>query len=300
MNKPSSHSLVHLPPTSSKPRGIDLELDLNTEEVEARVDFYSDRVWCQHPETDDAQGLAEALIETADEYDRGRVVLMTQTDIIEDLHQEGFEVEAVIPSFYEGEEDCAILSYAMDTERGELADPKGVALVERIVEESQPKKRAISSVETELATIEDSAAIAALIDDTFAQYPTPSGVPRYIESYIQKGNPFRIVKEGDDIVACASADLTPIAKAAELTDCATRPEHRGRGLMQAILTDLIGDLQRINYSTAFTLARASIPGVNLAFDRLGFELHGTMRSSCRIGGGLEDMNVWSRPVQLAG
>jgi hypothetical protein len=44
------------------------------------------------------------------------------------------------------------------------------------------------------------------------------------------------------------------------------------------------------------LARARIPGINLAFQRLGFALRGCMPQSCRIGEGLEDMHVWSRAL----
>ena len=83
----------------------------------------------------------------------------------------------------------------------------------------------------------------------------------------------------------------------ELTDCSTQPEYRGRGLMQALLTDLMDDLVQLGYPTAFTLARARIPGMNLAFQRLGFELQGTMAQSCRIGEGIEDINVWSRSLK---
>ena len=64
--------------------------------------------------------------------------------------------------------------------------------------------------------------------------------------------------------------------------------------MRAILTNLMEDLVEMDYPTAFTLARARIPGVNVAFQRCGFKLRGRMSQSCRIGEGLEDMNVWSR------
>ena len=66
--------------------------------------------------------------------------------------------------------------------------------------------------------------------------------------------------------------------------------------MQAILSDLIRDLQRMEYRTAFTLARANIAGVNLAFERLSFTYSGIMTQSCRIGSGLEDMNIWTRTL----
>ena len=89
------------------------------------------------------------------------------------------------------------------------------------------------------------------------------------------------------------------AKTAELTDCATDPAHRGRGYMQQILLGLVRDVDALGYPTVFTLARARVPGVNLAFQRLGFELRGRMAQSCRIGDGIEDMNIWSRAAVQA-
>jgi hypothetical protein len=52
----------------------------------------------------------------------------------------------------------------------------------------------------------------------------------------------------------------------------------------------------MEYRTAFTLARANVAGVNLAFERLSFTHAGIMTQSCRIGSGLEDMNIWTRTL----
>ena len=51
--------------------------------------------------------------------------------------------------------------------------------------------------------------------------------------------------------------------------------------MRAILGDLVEDLEGMGYA-------------NIAFQRLGFQQCGRMTRSCRIGEGIEDMNVWSR------
>ncbi len=283
-----------LSPADPRPRGFDIEIPLAAGEViEARVDTYSDRLRCDHPAV--ADGLGEALKESAEEAARGRIVVLARAELAEELERAEFAREALIPGFYGGEEDCAVLGYSLDQQR---AEPGFVAEVERvdalIQQGPQRPARRHPPVETERATVEDAEPIAELIADTFAQYPTPSGVPAYIEQAIEDGVPFRVVREDDKVIACASADLIREAKAAELTDCATRPSCRGRGLMQAILSDLMADLSELGYPTAFTLARARIPGVNLAFQRLGFEYRGRMTRSCRIGGGLEDMNVWSR------
>lgn len=286
-----------LPASNPTPRTFDIELELGVaDHVDARIDLYSDRVWCEHPDVDNGEELGALLKDTADEHDRGRIVVMTDLEIADGLERAGFRVEAVIPTFYEGAQDCAVMSFALDKERDQLADPEDVARVEAIIDERGPSAFKPNTVSTEIAKLSDAANIATLIDDTFEQYPTPSGVASYVAKAIRAGTPFRMVKENGVLVACASADLTRSAMAAELTDCATLPTHRGKGFMKAILSDLMGDLRKMGYDTAFTLARARIAGVNIAFESLGFDLHGTMRSSCRIGQGIEDMNVWSRSL----
>lgn len=277
--------------------------------VEASDDPYSDRLRCDHPDVGDPAALGEALIREARARDRGRVVVMVRAGLAPGLEAAGLETEGVMPGFYRGEEDCAVMGYWPEPDRASLADAEGVALVQRIVEAqaevvtdntvSLPQRRT-HPAPTALATVEDAPAIAELLADTFSQYPTPSSSPEYIAHAIEGGTPFRLVREVSDVVACASADLVREARTAELTDCATRPSHRGRGLMKAILDDLIDDLRALDYPTAYTLARARVPGINLAFQRLGFVFRGTMAQSCRIGDGLEDMNIWSRSIDAPG
>lgn len=269
-------------------------------EVAISDDHFSDRIRCDHPlelsDLAEAEALGRELVREAKDRQRGRIVTFVPERLAPGLEASGFEAEGVMPGFYEGEEDCVALGYYLNDERGELAEPEAVAKVKAILEAKAGTTKPRPPVETILAETTDAPAIADLLADTFQQYPTPSGDPAYVAEAIADGNPFRFVKVAGEIVACASADLVPEAATAELTDCATLPEHRGNGYIQAILMDLMDDLAERQYPTAFTLARARIPGVNLAFQRLGFQLRGTMPQSCRIGGGIEDMNIWSRTL----
>ncbi len=258
-------------------------------------DPYSARLRCDHPAGIDGAELGSLLWDRADKRGRDRIVVFADTDTSTGLIDEGFVPEAIMPGFYEGEEDCVVLAGFGSADRTGLAHPREVAHVRSLLETPRPK-RPRPDIETQLAVPEDAEDIAQLLDETFDDYPTPSHDPAYVRRQIEQGTPFRFVTDGDRMVSCASADLVEAAKNAELTDCATRPSHRGQGLMRAILEDLMGDLQKMNYTGAFTLARARIPGVNLAFARLGFTLHGCMAQSCRIGDGIEDMNVWSRSL----
>ena len=291
-NKLSESELPASTDPTPRSRRITLDLD-DGDEVEAADDRYSDRIRCDHPDTRAGRALGEALLEAALKYGRGRVVLLCHSALSQELHASGLTLEATMPGFYSGERDCAVMGAAPDEARSRLANPEEVKKVDLLVQRPwEPKDR--PDVGTRRAVPADAPEIAKLIAATFEHYPTPSGVPEYIAGQIEAGVPFRAVWEGGEVVACASADLVRVARTAELTDCATRPDQRGRGLMQAILLDLMDDLREMNYPTAFTLARANTPGVNIAFARLGFKFRGCQIQSCRIGGGMEDMNVWSR------
>ncbi|MBW2527006.1 MAG: GNAT family N-acetyltransferase [Deltaproteobacteria bacterium] len=297
MTEPSS--IDRLPPDDPTPRWRTIELRTSDQAfLSVKDDAYSDRIRCDHPPECSPSALATALVEAAQANGRGRIALFAPAPMRDGLVQAGFVQEATMPGFYAGTEDCVVLGKAIDPARAELADPDAVAdadaILKRKTGSAPPEDRPTPA--TVRATESDAPAIAELVTRTFDRYPTPTGVPEYVAGLIRDGIPFRIVREGDDVVACASADLIRSARTAELTDCATRPDQRGRGLMQGILSDLMDDMRAMGYPTAFTLARASVPGINLAFWRLGFVWRGQMRSSCRIGGGIEDMNVWSRPI----
>ena len=257
-------------------------------------DAYSDRVRCDHPELRDGESVGRTLLMVADALDRSRIVVLAEERLREGLAKTGFEEEATMPGFYEGERDCVVMGLARTRARAGASNPDAVEAVNALVRTKRAEPA--PAFETRRATVEDAPELAQLLGETFAQYPTPSDDARYVAKQIEEGTPFRVVDGDGEIIACASADLVREAKTAELTDCATRPEARGNGLMRRLLADLMEDLRDMDYPTAFTLARARIPGINIAFARLGFELRGRMDQSCRIGDGLEDMNVWSRAL----
>ena len=261
--------------------------------VEFTDDAYSDRLRCDHPPKVPPRKLGTRLKTLARRHGRGRVMVLAPDRMERGFIEAGFRTEAIIPGFYEGKRSCAIMSGFVDHRRARLANPVEVAKVDKIVRARRAGKDH-PHIESERASESDAAELAELLGTTFPDYPTPSANAHYLEKQLREGTPFRVIRHEGRIAACASADLVESAKTAELTDCATRPEFRGRGYMRFILTALMDDLRALGYPTAFTLSRARIPGMNLVFARLGFELQGRMTSSCRIGEGVEDINVWSR------
>ncbi len=255
-------------------------------------DFYSNRFRCDHPQPEDPSQFAQSLRSSAQAALRSRVMVLTNTRVATAMVAAGYQEDAIIPSFYGPGEDCHVLGTTLLSARKHSANPTAAEKVSLLIDSCPAPKKHLP-VETRLATVEDAPSIAKLMNQTFYYYPTPSGSPGYIAAQIQRGVPFRLVEEEGELVSSASAEIDRTYLSAELTDCATKKEARGKGYMQAILKALVGDLRVLGYRTAYTFARATEAGVNLSFQRLECTFQGCIYQSCRIGSGLEDMNVWA-------
>src|SRR5690606_16549409 len=151
--------------------------------LQVRDDPYSDRIRCDHPRglgnAQEAEGmgeaLGEALLEAAHERGRGRVVVLGSPAVERGLRAAGFHREGLMPGFYGGEADCAVMGAYPDSDRATLANPKPVAKVRALLDQRRESSRTHAPVATRRAEVEDAPKLAALLAETFAHYPTPSG-----------------------------------------------------------------------------------------------------------------------------
>jgi len=120
--------------------------------------------------------------------------------------------------------------------------------------------------------------------------------PSYLESVFQKETLFVVCTKEEQIVSAASAEIYPQHCAAELTDCATRPDIRGKGIMSHILGFLEGELERRKYICAYTMARSRSFGMNKVFHGLQYEFAGRLINNCDIFGCYENMNIWVKKL----
>jgi putative beta-lysine N-acetyltransferase len=142
----------------------------------------------------------------------------------------------------------------------------------------------------------DAFVLAELLRNTFEDYPAPLDAATLREAIANRRNHFRCVFDRHgEMVAAASAELDHGRSVAEMTDCATDPEHRGKGLMAYILWCLEKDIaERFDITDVYTLARADEPGMNCVFSKLGYHYTGRLVNNCRMPNGWESMNVWCR------
>ncbi|MBE0565138.1 MAG: GNAT family N-acetyltransferase, partial [Krumholzibacteria bacterium] len=144
---------------------------------------------------------------------------------------------------------------------------------------------------------DDAEAVSALLRRVFPDYPTPTD-PATVRRQIARGdNVYRLMLDADGrLAAAASAEIDHRRRSAELTDCATSPEHRGAGLMAWLLRQLERDVVRdFGITDLYTIARADEVGMNCVFSKLGWIYTGRLVNNCRMPGGWESMNLWCRP-----
>ncbi len=148
----------------------------------------------------------------------------------------------------------------------------------------------------EIATAADAEAIAGLMEGIFTEYPDPISAQWVVDALEEGTRHFRVMRDSEGrVVASASAEIDSRNRSAELTDCATRPEARGRGLMRFILRQLEKDMiGGYGITDLYTLARSDELSMNCAFAKLGWTYTGRLVNNCRMPNGWESMNIWCR------
>lgn len=139
---------------------------------------------------------------------------------------------------------------------------------------------------------EDAKAVAACYDTVFESYPFPIQDPRHLREELEGGTRFFTAWEEDRLVAASSMEPGGADGTVEMTDFATLPQYRGRGLA----TRLLAIMDRLGRASgkrvAYTIARARSYGMNITFARSGYRYGGTLTNNTQISGAIESMNIW--------
>ncbi|MDV2683665.1 putative beta-lysine N-acetyltransferase [Alkalihalophilus lindianensis] len=277
----SNHSTIKKPSFS-------LELVLDDFNKRVRVESFRGNV----------MDLVMYLHETVSASMYEKVIVQARSSQWEELMKQGFELEGHLRGFFNGS-DGFVMSYYYNDERRTSSH---WSVEQEILQNVQRKH--IKPIKRDLplqyqmrkATVDDAEALAHLYKAVFPVYPTPMNEVKYIRKIIESGNVFCVTEYEGEVVSSASADLNKLLHHAELTDCATLPEHRSHGLMKHLLIKLEEELLSMGFYCAFSLARARSFGMNDAFYQLGYSYGGRLTNNCYIFEDLEDMNVWVKDL----
>jgi beta-lysine N6-acetyltransferase len=209
--------------------------------------------------------------------------------------REGYRLEAAIPGLFNGCKDGLFMARYYHPDR--LID-HSADRVREVLEAARDKAAPVAEgesgedLECRLATPADCAQMADLYRKVFASYPFPIHDPAYLSGTMAENVIYAGIWEQGRLLALASAEVDRDGANAEMTDFATHPDCRGRGLATRLLQDLENLMIESGIRTCYTIARATSFGMNITFAKNGYEYGGTLVKNTQISGGLESMNVW--------
>lgn len=210
------------------------------------------------------------------------------------LLEKGYQCEAMIDHYFLGSDGYFFCKYFQTERRNSeyiLKENEIVKTVQALPQNSEtispPKEYKLMLVSEEEAML-----LAHLYKQVFEIYPTPLHDPEYIKKTMEDGTIYYAFACGDEIVSAASAEINFAYKNAELTDCATLPEHRKFGLMKILLEKLEDQLKTKGIFCSYSIARSLSFGMNAALHQLGYCYRGRLINNCYIFDKIEDMNVW--------
>lgn len=211
----------------------------------------------------------------------------------------GFRKEGHIANFFRDGTDATIWTRYSDESRAESESEAREKEVLEIALAKEPIDSPILPGEFELryATPDDADEISALLYRTFSDYPSDISADNLRRLITRKQTVFALLETEGKIASMASAEIDVGWKTAEISDCVTVEEHRGRRLMVALIDRLVSHVaSRFNVTDFYSLARAEQIGINAALARAGFTHDGQLINNCRMPSGLETLNVWWRTV----
>ncbi len=261
----------------------------------------SDRAYLVKAGPDAASDVA-VLERLAREHGYGKLFAKITTEALEPFQAAGFAVEARVP-LADRDDELLFCSRFVDPERARGGDR---ARLEQVLAEcavanvhSQVDDGATSPpVDVRVAGPTEVDEIARLYAEVFESYPFDIDDPGFLADAMSEGTVFAVVSEKERIVAAASAEIDVATASCEMTDFATAPARRGRGLASSLLHALETEAAARGCATAYTIARATSASMNVVFARRGYGFGGTLVNNTGICGRVESMNVWYRSLHI--
>lgn len=260
-------------------------------------DYYSERL-----RADDYRGnvtlFAEWLEEEAKKNSFHKIIIKSKVDDLSCWQELGYVNEGEFKGYFNGGSAFAMCKYFKNERRNSEYWMDEDRILSDVIKIPTGSKNLPlqSNYLLRMADIKDAKSLAVLYGDVFQLYPTPMNDAEYVRKMIESGTLFCVIEHEERIVSAASADVNATYNNAEITDCATIPEHRKFGLMKHLIDQLEKELFQRNIYCSYSIARALSFGMNAVFHQKGYQYKGRLANNCKIFDKYEDMNIWVKDL----
>lgn len=263
----------------------------------------NNRIYLMHLNKEDVPEIIFELDDLAKKNSYTKIFAKIPYSSLRAFLKNGYSIEATIPHFFQGKEDCIFASKYFDVKR---SCTNNADLNKKVLENAFMKVKLHLEGENVFldnaflfrkAIPGDALQMTKLYSQVFDSYPFPIFDPQYIkQTMISNVIYFGIWKEGE-LIALSSCEMDLVNRNVEMTDFAVHPEYRGYNFSYFLLTQMEKDMQKLQIKTAYTIARSISYGMNATFAKCGYTFSGTLVNNTQIGGKIEDMNVWYKSLQ---
>lgn len=261
----------------------------------------SDRIYLMKLDPADLPGLLDEMEALAEENGYSKIFAKVPAHLSDAFMEGGFIREASVPGFFGGDSEALFLSRFRDSARGLLTPDDREATernlsIARAKQDQGPGAVPPPDIRIRKLTADDLTDLAAVYGEVFRSYPFPIFDPGYLKETMESHVAyFGAFLEGT-LVAASSAEMDAGYRNVEMTDFATRPAARGRGLAVWLLQAMEAAMPDYGIRTAYTIARSLSPGMNVTFAKMGYAFGGTLVNNTNIAGRIESMNVWHKAL----
>lgn len=259
----------------------------------------NDRVYLMKLSRADYPQILDQICELATSNKYSKIFVKVPAWAKQGFEVRGYKTEAYIPNFYHGLEDAFFMAKYLDPSR-EITNTK---LIDKIIDTAQNAKlvepaelRLDIGLKSDCLTPNDVQEMAAVYKKVFQTYPFPIHDPDYLANTMRENIVYLGIREKGKLVAVSSCEMDVPSGNVEMTDFATLPEYRAKGLASHLLMKMENEMKKRGMFTAYTIARAESYGMNIAFAKHRYIFAGTLPNNTNIFGGIESMNVWHKAL----
>lgn len=260
---------------------------------------YNDRIYLMKVGASDEETLPEWLIALAREHRYTKIFAKVPISCAESFRRVGYAEEAAIPAFYNRSEEVCFMAFYLGRERALEAEAGKLDEIQEMAcrKAGSSAKPLDGRFRLRRVGRQDVERMAEIYRAVFPSYPFPIHDPGYLLETMETHVDYFGVEVDGQLIALSSAEMDSASANVEMTDFATLPDWRGYGIAVHLLLKMEEAMRQKQIQTAYTIARAWSPGMNITFARLGYCFGGRLKNNTNISGRIESMNVWYRALQ---
>ena len=259
------------------------------------------RIYLMKLDPGDVDRIIPELSHLARKHGYGKIFAKVPASLAQPFRNAGYRTEARIPGFFKSGDAGLFMSLFLEPLRQEERRPGPVERSTSAVAAASVDPVGLPAPgEMEECDTADAPEMGRLYREVFATYPFPIHDPAFLASAMAADTRYFCRRKAGQIVALASCEMDPENRTVEMTDFAVAPGHRGKGLAGRLLVHMESAMIRSRMRLAYTIARSASPAMNITFKKNGYRFAGALCNNTHIGGRIESMWVWYKPLPDSG